>query len=134
MTDHRAQVRARTAEVDAREARRVAESDAHRQVDNRSPESTYDLLPDALMAVIGDQVFAALNGPEFRAALRERGYVMVPLTGDVVPDPPDAWMHACLELMGGEGDLHNPFEQVIRLWASAWRAGRQARDRDRDRG
>ncbi|MFB9880939.1 hypothetical protein ACFFMN_23555 [Planobispora siamensis] len=109
-----------------RATRRAAESTARQQVTSRVSASPYEHLVGAFMDTIAEQLLAALAGPDFPAALRRRGYAIVPVVGAAVPDPPDEWIHDCLDLMGGEGALVDPLERVTALWGAAWRAGRHA--------
>lgn len=125
-------IEVKTDEEKAAEAewrRRVAFDKACRaRVDARNADpataSPYDMLADSLMDTIGDGVFAAIIGPDFADALRQRGLVLAPLVEEsAVPGAPDEWMQTGLDLIGAHGEMKDPLSLLADLWEEAWRAG-----------
>lgn len=84
--------------------------------------SPYDLVAEALLHTIGDAVISSLASEEFESALRDRGYVVVPVA-TTPPEAPEAWLYDALDLMGAGGQLVDPTGRMEQLWAVAWRAG-----------
>lgn len=117
-----------------RERRRILGTRLHDLINQRSNDITtaspYDLVADALMSTFTDQLFAAINSPDFADNLAERGYVVAPtISPNNVPAASDEWLHDATDLIGAEGDWSEPFERIDDLWRRAytagWSAGRQ---------
>lgn len=113
-----------------RQRRQVLDNRLREMIEGRAgaAASPYDLVTDALMGTITDQVFQALHSPDFAAALAERGYVVAPAiaAGDV-PPAPDEWLHAATDLACGVHSYPDPMEQIEDLWRQAFQAGRAQR-------
>lgn len=117
-------------ERERRRERRAVDEATRAVVDARTADnataSPYDLLAAALFAVTSDALFAAVTGPGFDAALRERGYAVVPVAV-AAPPAPDEWMQAAIDLYGADGTVTDLLETVDGLWAQAWQAGAESK-------
>lgn len=128
-------IRAKTDTEKAAEAadreRHALDAQLRQLVDRRAARaetaSPYDLVADALMRCVEDQVFAAIHSPDFAAQLAERGYRVVPaVPAGRIPDPPGEWLHDALDLLGLTGEPTDLYGHVHGLWERAWAAGREA--------
>lgn len=93
--------------------------------------SRFDMLADALMNTIVDQLFDAVNSPGFAEALTERGYAVAVLPDGDTPTVPDDWSEAALDLFGFDGELTDAVGAVEDLWQRAYLAGYAAADGQR---
>lgn len=119
----RAQQRALEA-LDRRTRQRIADRSGHRA--GHPDANPYNTAADALFEAIGDAFFLAIEGPDFREALRLRGLALVPAPPEAPAAPAD-WAEDALDLMGAHGSLADPLGVIDALWAKAWQDGYAAR-------
>lgn len=100
---------------------------ADKRAETGETASPYDMLADSLLAVMSDALFDAVLRPDFAATLRDRGYAVVPVTGDTPPEAPVEWMQDAIDIYGASGTPACLVERVDDLWRRAFRAGWDAR-------
>ena len=119
--------RVRAATVVEADRNRALDDALRRTIDARAADSPYARLGDVLVELVADALHEALGSSAFASALGERGYRLVPdVDDDQVPDPPDDWAHAAVDLIGLTGWPVNPIDIIDELWRRAYRAGLEA--------